>query len=97
MYEIELHDDADAEMREAAAYYEDEADGLGYEFLDEVELGLTRIRDIPLLWSPYEGRYRRYLLKRFPYGIIYRIEGATIYVIAVPHLHRKPGYWKYRE
>jgi len=97
VYEIEFHDDADFEMRSAAAHYEQQVKGLGDDFIDEVEQGLNRIRQFPMLWSPYEGEYRRYLLKRFPYGLIYRIKAETIYIIAVAHVRRKPGYWKERE
>jgi hypothetical protein len=33
------------------------------------------------------------LLTRFPYGVIYGLEGDTIIVVAVAHLHRQPRYW----
>ena len=97
MYEIEFHYAADEEMKTSIVYYEEQAAGLGNDFLDEIEQGLHRIRQFPLLWTIYEGEYRRYLFKRFPYGLIYRIENEKIFIIAVAHLHRKPGYWKYRE
>ncbi|RJP59650.1 MAG: type II toxin-antitoxin system RelE/ParE family toxin [Deltaproteobacteria bacterium] len=96
MYEIEFHHYADEEMKAAAVYYEERVTGLGGDFLDEVKHGLDRIRQFPLLWPIYEGEYRRYLLKRFPYGLIYRIETEKIFIIAVAHLHRKPRYWKGR-
>ena len=70
--------------------------GLGDAFLDEIESGLAQIKKFPMAWSVYEADYRRYLLKRFPYGVIYRIELDTIYIIAAAHLHRNPGYWKTR-
>jgi hypothetical protein len=70
---------------------------LGDEFLDEVEEGLNRIRQFPLMWPVYDDVYRRCLLKRFPFGLIYRIQDAeNIIVIAVAHLHRLPGFWKDR-
>jgi mRNA-degrading endonuclease RelE of RelBE toxin-antitoxin system len=97
MYEIEFHYDADEEMKAAAVYYEERVTGLGSDFLDEIEHGVNRIRQFPLLSSVYEDEYRRYLLKRFPYGMIYRIETEKIFIIAVAHLHRKPRYWKGRE
>ena len=96
MYRIEFHHDADEEMKAAAAYYEERVKGLGSDFLDEIEQGLSRILQFPLGWSFYEGEYRRYFLKRFPYSMIYRIENEKIFIIAVAHLHRKPGYWKNR-
>jgi len=96
MYEIEFHHDANEEMKAATVYYEERVTELGSDFLDEIEQGVNRIRQFPLLWSIYEGEYRRYLLKRFPYGLIYRIETEKIFIIAVVHLHRKPRYWKGR-
>ena len=96
MFEVEFHDNADAEMREAATYYEQRVSGLGDDFLDEIEEGLNRIREFPLLWSSYEGEYRRYFLKRFPYGLIYRVEAERIHIIAVAHIRREPSYWKER-
>ena len=97
MRELELQEDAEGEMLKAAFHYEGEVSGLGSQFLDEVEEGFHRIRRFPLRWPIYEGPYRRCLLKRFPYGFIYRIESERIYVIAVAHLHRKPGYWTGRQ
>jgi len=95
MHTIVFHTDAAEEMQ-AAAYYAARARGLGDEFLDEIEQGLHRIQQFPRLWPIYEGEYRRYLLQRFPYGLIYRIDPEKIFIIAVAHLHRQPGYWKNR-
>jgi len=39
-----------------------------------------------------KGRFRRYLLQRFPYGVIYAVDEDVIYIAAVMHLKRKPGY-----
>jgi len=80
-------------MKAAAVYYDDQVVGLGSDFLDEIESGLNRIRRFPLLSPIYDGEYRRYLLKRFPYGLIYRIEAQKIFIIAVTHHQRKPKYW----
>jgi hypothetical protein len=73
MSEIAFHTHAAEEMRAAAAYYEGRERGHGDQFLDEIEEGLQRIRQFPRLWPIYEGEYRRHLLKRFPFGLMYRI------------------------
>jgi toxin ParE2 len=39
-------------------------------------------------------RVMRYRLRRFPYGLVYRLAESEIVVLAVMHLHRKPDYWK---
>ena len=97
MYEIVFHTDATEEMQATAAYYEEQLSGLGDEFLDEIEQGLERIQQFPLLWSIYGEEFRRHLLKRFPYGLMYRLTPDRIFIIAVAHLRRKPGYWKDRQ
>src|SRR5712691_9558320 len=79
---IDFHTDAAEEMQAAAASYAARARGLGDEFLDEIEQGLRRIQQFPRLWSIYEGEYRRYLLQRFPYGLMYRLDPEKIFIIA---------------
>lgn len=29
-------------------------------------------------------------------GLLYRVEPERIYIVAVMHLRRRPGYWRYR-
>jgi len=94
---IAFHTHAAEEMRAAAAYYETRERGLGDQFLDEVEEGLERIQQFPRLWPIYESEYRRYRLKRFPFGLMYRIGPEQIFSMVVAHLHWRPGYWKSRE
>jgi len=81
------------EMREAAAFYDDCQRELGRSFLDAVEAALAEIVKHPLMWRKVKGRFRRYLVQRFPYGLIYAVHEDVIYIAAVMHLKRKPGYW----
>lgn len=50
--------------------------------------------DEPEIGMRADQIYRRLVLKRFPFNIIYRILSDEIRVIAVAHQNRKPGYWK---
>lgn len=70
---------AKAEMLEAAAFYEDCREGLGQEFVDAVELAFDQIALHPGMWRVLKGRFRRYLVQRFPYAVIYAIEDDIIY------------------
>ncbi len=81
------------EARNAAAFYEDSQPGLGKAFLADVEAATEEIARHPFMWRRIKGRFRRYLIPRFPYGLIYAVQGKTVYVAAVMHLKRKPGYW----
>ncbi|THJ23237.1 MAG: type II toxin-antitoxin system RelE/ParE family toxin [Nitrospira sp. CG24D] len=84
---------AKQEISQAAAFYEECREGLGQEFLHAIESAFDQIQQHPTVWRGLKGRFRRYLLQRYPYGVIYTIEGETIFVAAVMHLKRKPGYW----
>ena len=52
----------------------------------------------PDRWSAYLHGTRRYLMKRFPYFVVYRALELSnkLQVIAVAHERRKPGYWRPR-
>lgn len=84
---------AQTELDEAFLWYEEQAIGLGYEFLDEFDQSVRLIVSFPELFEEIEEGVRRCLINRFPYGIIYGIDVDEIVVIAVAHLKRKPNYW----
>lgn len=84
---------ADQELADAVAWYDQQADGLGRDFLDELDRAIRRLAAFPLSCPEIESGLRRCLLTRFPYGVIYGLEGDTIIVVAVAHLHRQPRYW----
>ena len=86
-----------AELREAAVFYEDCREGLGQEFLASVEAAFDAIVRRPDLWRRLKGRFRRCLVHRFPYGVVYAVEDDVVYIAAVMHLKRKPGYWETRD
>lgn len=84
---------AEEEMLEAAEYYERQARGLGRGFLAEVQRTVASIVENPRIGRVVRRPIRRRLLRRFPFGILYRIDPQEIVIIAVMHLRRRPGYW----
>jgi len=93
---IKLHSEARKEFFEAAEYYEEQVVGLGDDFIDEVEKVLEVIEQQPLSGTKITNNERRFLVSRFPYGIIYSVEEKQITIFAVMNLRRKPGYWESR-
>jgi len=88
---------AEEEAQHAAQWYEDRRRGLGLDFLAAVDTGVQRIRKDPLAFAlletlPEEPNVRRFLLQRFPYGIIYEIIPNEIRILAVAHTRRRPQY-----
>ena len=84
------------EAQEAKAYYESEVDGLGKAFIAVIHSSIQEIKSYPCRSRLFHANYRRFLIERFPFGIIYRIEEDTIFVVAIAHLKRRPFYWKER-
>lgn len=84
---------AKAELDEAFAWYEDQVVGLGYEFLDAFDQSIRLIASFPELFEEIECGVRRCLVNRFPYGVLYGIDGDSIVVVAVAHLKREPTFW----
>lgn len=88
--------EARAELTEAVLRYDSQRDGLGDAFTDEVQSAIARIELLPEAWTPLAAGIRRCRTNHFPYGLVYSIEGEELVIIAVMHLHRRPGYWKDR-
>jgi plasmid stabilization system protein ParE len=93
---IEFHPDAQDELISAAQFYERQAEGLGADFIATVQRTYERLPESPAIGTSFGRRLRRLLVAKFPYGILYRVEPQRIYVVAVMHLHRRPGYWRSR-
>jgi plasmid stabilization system protein ParE len=92
----EFHPVASGEIVETTAYYEGEVPGLGASFIAEVERIVEVLCDQPNIGQKVGGEFRRILLARFPYSLIYSIESERIWVLAVAHHRRRPGYWQER-
>jgi hypothetical protein len=84
---------ADKELQEAVDYYQQQRYGLGDEFMAEILLTLELIRMYPQAWPQLSKRTRRCRTRRFPYGIVYRVQHDEVLVVAISHLHRQPLYW----
>ena len=91
--EIRLRPEAEQDMTEAAVWYETQKQGLGHEFLDEILAMLSTITETPLIYPNVHRNTRRAVIHRFPFGVYYRVEEATIVVVAVMHGSRNPRRW----
>jgi plasmid stabilization system protein ParE len=91
-----FHPEARAEMRESVEFYEAQLDGLGLRFLSAVEKTSEWISAHPEGGNPLRGEFRKRIIPGFPYNIIYRVWKDYIYLVAVAHQHRRPGYWRDR-
>jgi toxin ParE1/3/4 len=84
------------EVDTACTYYENEVDGLGKAFVLTIYQSIDEIKKYPTASRIIKNPYRRFLIPRFPFGIIYRIEQDMLYITAVAHLRKRPFYWNDR-
>jgi plasmid stabilization system protein ParE len=94
--ELEYLEDALEEAEDAARWYAERSASAAARFSEEIDAAESAITDFPGAWPPFDHGTRRYLLRRYPFSIIYRIESRRILIVAVAHAHRRPGYWKSR-
>ena len=92
-----FHPDAEAEVRQALAYYAGQRHGLDSEFRHELEVALNRVRENPLICSvEYDVDVRYCSLKRFPYQLVFLELSDCVWIAAVAHQRRRPHYWMSR-
>jgi hypothetical protein len=96
MTPVVYHCDADVELVGAAKRYNCREQTLGRAFLHAVHLALAKIQDDPERFPFYAAPMRSCRVVGFPYRVIYEVLPDAIYVIAVAHASREPGYWKGR-
>jgi len=94
---IKFHSEARKEFFQAANYYEEQVVGLGDIFIDEVGNVLEVLEQYPSSGTKITSTERRFLVSRFPYGIVYTVDDNLITIFAVMNLRQKPGYWKSRK
>ena len=89
-FRIVIREPAEHDMAEAAAWYATRLRRLGARFILSIEASLAQITRNPEAHTLCFERFRRILVRRFPYGIFYLVESQRIVVLAVLHLHQNP-------
>lgn len=93
---LAFHPDARQDALEAYQWYFKRSPQAAKAFQEELQEAGFAIQRSPARWAGYRWGTRRYLMKRFPFVIVYRVTAEQIQVAAVAHGRRKPGYWKAR-
>lgn len=90
--------EAEADITEAAMWYEGQEGGLGFEFTGEIRAATRRAVERPLSYLRVRKRpeVRRILARRFKYRIFYIVRTDAIVVFSVLHAARHDRHWKER-
>jgi len=89
-YSIRFKEDALADASEIANWYNEKKNGLGLEFLDELELAVKKIKTNPFHYQVQKNEIRQILLDKFPYLVMFEIEQNQIIIYSIIHSKRNP-------
>ena len=93
-YQIRFIKQAIFDIEEAVLWYEEQREGLSFDFELCLDVGLAEITRDP---NNFQKRYKEVRVRfipRFPYGIHYLIKNHEVIVIAVFQTSRSPKNWK---
>lgn len=93
--------DAEDELAAAVSWYDERRPGLGKELFVAVDETFRLIRQFPEMGKrapelPGKRRVRKIAVEGFPYWVVYQELPALLYVVAIAHFRRRPGYWRNR-
>ncbi len=91
-----FYPDAGEEYARAVEYYADIAPELGSRFHDEIERLIREVRRRPERFFRFSPPAQRALAYKFPYSLVYLDEPDRVWIVAVMHAKRRPGYWRER-
>ena len=97
VYNYQLSEEAEWDVDEGYTWYEQKQEGLGEEFLDSLDMAKQAILSNPTTYRiRYKKKIRAFVATRFPYLILYNVEGNNIDVISIFNTYKHPKGWKKR-
>ena len=93
---IEFLEEASAEYEAAFDWYFARSEASASKFASELAQAIGMIAEAPQRWPAGPYGTRKFLLRRFPFAVVYRELPSAIQILAVAHGHRRPGYGKTR-
>lgn len=96
MIDVSIHPAAEAEYEDALAWYYRCSPRAAARFETAFGEAIEAIRSHAAMYPSIDGRHRSVLVRRYPYHLVYRLDGAVARVVAVAHTRRRPGDWSGR-
>jgi plasmid stabilization system protein ParE len=93
---LDILEEALVDAEDAARWYAERSEAAAAAFVEELDRAIAAIQHTPATWPSFDHGTRRFLLKRFPYSVVYRADDQRIVIVAVAHAHRRPAYWRGR-
>ena len=84
---------AEAELLEGISYYGAIRPELGTRFEQAVAEAVRSAVAHPERGAPRSKNTRRWLVRSFPFGVIYKVGESEVLIVAVAHQRKRPEYW----
>lgn len=84
-YSVILDDRARRDIRDAKHWYRRHGAHLARELNIEIVRAIDALQDAPLRWREWRPPFRRLILSKFPYFVVYRIANRQIIVVTLMH------------
>jgi plasmid stabilization system protein ParE len=91
-----IRPEAEAEVIEAATWYQQKSQALAARFAQEFRSTLARVVNNPLRYQIIEDEMRRAPVAGFPYGILYVASDDELVILSCFHGRRDPARWRER-
>lgn len=95
-YKIELSSEAEDDFEKSYEFYATENEKTADNYYKEVDNSLKKIANSPQLYPKVHRNVRKYVIKKFPFIIYYKVTNLVIRIIAIFHASRNPEIWKNR-
>ncbi|SMD46198.1 ParE toxin of type II toxin-antitoxin system, parDE [Aquiflexum balticum DSM 16537] len=96
-YNYQLSEEAESDVYDSFLWYEKQKEGLGEEFLEALDAAGKAITINPTTYRiRFKNKVRAFVVDRFPYLILYIVNGNDIDVISVFNTNQHPRRWKER-
>ena len=93
-YSVEVAAVAESDIQDAVLWYRERNPLMADAFRAEAFDAIERVVKSPLGKAADDKGNRRRVLHRFPYSVVYDLDGSTVRILAVTHHRRQPDYWR---
>lgn len=97
MKQVRFHPEAQQELEEHESWYRERSEIAAQGFLLELDHAVTSVAESPERWPPGRRGERRFVFRRYPFTLMYRVRRDHIFITAVAHQSRRLGYWRHRK
>ena len=93
-FSVQFAPPAERDISDAFAWYAAKNKTVANDFREQVFEATEYLASNPTSKPANDKGARKWVLKRFPYSVIYSLKGTVITIIAIAHHKRKPDYWR---